>query len=82
MSAIDPESGLVESLKTRMLKKELAQRWCSVAGLGREADAIQTVEIEIHCHAAVFDNHLLKCPLALTFGICFVAPKAFGRRRQ
>ncbi|PYK27081.1 MAG: hypothetical protein DME52_04785 [Verrucomicrobia bacterium] len=26
------------------------------------ADSIQTVEIEIHCDAAVFDNHFLKRP--------------------
>ena len=25
------------------------------------ADSIQTVEIEFHCEAAIFDNHFLKC---------------------
>src|SRR5882672_8703935 len=34
-------------------------------------DPIQPVEIEIHCDASVFDDHLLKCPalaLALALG--------------
>ena len=64
-----------------MVKKELAATAnCSVVGLSaREADSIQTVEIEIHCDASVFDDHLLKCPaLLLAFGSLLVAPKALG----
>ena len=46
----------------------------------READSIQPVDIEIHCDASVFDDHLLKRPgLLLALGqLFFVPPKAFG----
>ena len=54
------------SLKTKMLKKELAATAnCSLSVSARGADSVQPVEIEIHCDASVFDNHLLKRPAVL-----------------
>ena len=45
----------------------------------RGADSIQSVEIEIHCHASVFDDHLLKCPACPWLSDNFLMPpKAFG----
>ena len=65
-----------------MVKKELAATAnCSVGwSYGREADSIQSVEIEVHCDASVFDDHLLKRPgSAPGSGQLFVVPpKAFG----
>ena len=60
---MDPGSGpRSRSLKTRIVKKELAATAnCRVGrSCGSEADSIQAVDIKIHRDAAAFDDHPLK----------------------
>ena len=63
-SAIEPSSrdSRNRSLKTRMVKKELAATAkCSVAGVaGVELIPFNRLRSRSHCDAAAFDNHFLK----------------------
>jgi hypothetical protein len=81
LSAIDPDPArATASLKTRMVKKELAATAnCSVSVSPRGRDSVQRLRSRSIVTLPFRQSSFEASASALTFGHSFVAPKAFGR---